>query len=158
MLLTENAAARFIAKLDIRGPDECWECSAGSTSGGYGQFKIDGEHFLAHRLAWVFWRGPIPEGMFVLHRCDNRPCCNPRHLWLGTQADNIADMMAKGRRFSTHGEQNGNAKLTAEQALNIRRRYADGGIYQRELAEEYDIGRENVGKIIRGERWHHVAN
>lgn len=86
-------------KIDIRGEDECWPWTGGTDGKGYGLVNSapNGET-RAHRAAWVHYCGPIPDGVYVLHRCDNPPCCNPRHLFLGTQQDNMNDMYAKGRR------------------------------------------------------------
>lgn len=87
----------FWAKVDRRGPDECWEWTTGRERYGYGHSVLG----TASRVAWELTNGPIPDGQRVLHSCDNPPCCNPRHLFLGTQLDNVRDMMAKGRhRYS----------------------------------------------------------
>ncbi len=84
------------------GPDACWPWTRSKIrDGGYGQIGRgghDGGIVLTHRLAWEIANGPVPDGMRVLHECDNPPCCNPKHLFLGTQADNLRDMTAKGRR------------------------------------------------------------
>lgn len=89
--------ARFLAKVGIGSLDECWEWTAARHPSGYGTFYFNGKWSRAHRTAWELANGPIPEGLLVLHRCDNPPCVNPRHLWLGTDADNTRDMIAKGR-------------------------------------------------------------
>jgi hypothetical protein len=101
---------RLWRKVDKRGPDECWPWTAGSNKTGYGTIQAEDKSrpFLVHRVAYEAVTGPIPAGMCVLHRCDNPACCNPAHLWLGTQLDNIADMNAKGR----HG--NVGRKMSAE--------------------------------------------
>ena len=93
---------RFWAKVDKDG--DCWTWMARrQPRGGYGQFQLDGRTRSAHRVAWTLTNGPIPDGLCVLHRCDNPPCVNPEHLWLGTKAENNQDMTEKGRRFSpTH--------------------------------------------------------
>lgn len=81
--------------------EDCWLWIGGTVKGGYGRFRLDGRMALAHRAAWELFKGSIPEGMFVLHNCpagDNAACVNPSHLWLGTQQDNIADMVKKGRQ------------------------------------------------------------
>ena len=79
------------------GATDCWHWCGVRISGGYGRMTYKGRSQVAHRLAWIAWNGPIPEGMYVLHRCDNRACVNPDHLWLGTYSDNLKDCWAKGR-------------------------------------------------------------
>jgi len=96
--------------------------------------------------------GPIPDGMQVLHRCDNPPCCNPAHLFLGTQADNIADMIAKRRGGAVSGEAHYRAKLTADQVSAIRARYAAGET-QVALAREFGVSQTNISRIVRGTTW-----
>jgi hypothetical protein len=90
---------RFWSKVRRGGTDECWEWTAGTNDDGYGVIKVDGRDTGAHRIAWVLIarRGPVPDGMVVMHSCDNPPCVNPAHLSLGTVADNNADRHAKGR-------------------------------------------------------------
>ena len=157
MQITERLAARFIPKVRMRGPDECWTWLACTDTAGYGHFWDGDKLVKAHRVAWEFWRGEIPEGVSVLHCCDNPPCCNPRHLWLGTQADNVADRDAKGRRIALRGEESGASKLTAEQVLEIYARYAGGGVYQRELGAEYGVDQTTISYIVRGEKWRHIT-
>jgi hypothetical protein len=88
------------------GPDDCWPWTGQIGENGYGKVKNSPEHVQAHRLAWAVHHGTIPKGLFVLHRCDNPPCCNPRHLFLGTHLDNMRDMREKQRQYAvfvTHG-------------------------------------------------------
>ena len=89
------------------------------TRGGYGCLGVNGRSWMTHRLAWRIHKGPIPNGLWVLHKCDVRNCCNPDHLWLGTAADNGADCKRKGRYASVVGENNPNARLTRIQARSI---------------------------------------
>lgn len=90
--------AKFWAKVNRGGPDECWAWNGYRMANGYGRVKRKGRFLLAHRVAWEYANGPIPPGMCVLHHCDNPQCCNTeRHLFIGTQYDNNADRHAKGR-------------------------------------------------------------
>lgn len=118
---------------------------------GYGQVNVDGTPMAAHRASWVAHVGPIPDGMDVLHWCDTPPCIRPDHLFLGTDADNNADMMAKGRnRFVTFvGEANGNAKLDAVRAHAIRK--ASGTLDA--IAASFGIARSTVHQIRSGKTW-----
>src|SRR6267142_469485 len=108
---------RFWSKIDKSG--DCWLWTAGSGSTGYGYFYIGRVQYAAHRFAWVSKHGPIPAGMQVLHSCDVRRCV--RHLFLGTQSDNIQDMHNKGRGFDNRGSRHPLAKLTEEDVEEIRR-------------------------------------
>lgn len=98
---------RFWSKVRVGDPDDCWEWSACRTSQGYGRIGVlkDGVNDVmtpgyAHRVSWELHYGPVPEGLCVLHRCDNPPCVNPNHLFLGAHVDNTADMFAKGRNVT----------------------------------------------------------
>ena len=109
-------------------------------------------------MAWIFTHGPIPSGIEVCHSCDNPPCCRIDHLFLGTPADNSADMVAKGRAFTPSGPNHYAAKLTAEQVLQIRGRYADGGITMRELSDEYGVGAMSIHGVISGKTYRNVVS
>jgi hypothetical protein len=113
---------------------------------------------VAHRLAWELTHGPIPPGQFVCHTCDNPPCVNPAHLFLGSAADNSADMVAKGRqapaeKTARRGESHGRALLTAAEVAEIRSRYAAGGTTYRQLASEYGVGPPHVWAIVNRRVW-----
>lgn len=109
----------------------------------------------AHRASWVMHKGPIPDGLFVLHRCDNPCCVRPSHLFLGTQLDNIRDMEAKGRanRFFKYpqpkGEKHYRAKLSDADVEDIRKRYSTGNVMQLELAKEFHVDPSNISYIVR---------
>lgn len=101
-----DPVARFWSHVDrSAGPEGCWPWTACKTIHGYGWTRTGGIGHSAHRVAYTIANGPIPDGLVVCHRCDNRPCCNPAHLWLGTSADNAADCSAKGR--TARGDRNG---------------------------------------------------
>ena len=149
---------------------DCLVWTASRNRDGYGHRYWEGRVQLAHRVAWQKANGPIPDGLQVLHRCDNPPCVNPAHLWLGTPKDNAIDRDRKGRRDYSHlkhvrrsrGEERGNAKLTIRSVAAIRERYAAGGVRQIDLAAEYGVSRSLVqavvaGKVWRDARWHGKA-
>lgn len=135
-------------------PDGCWEFAGARHRDGYGKVKHRREVWPAHRLAYALFAGPIPQGQWVLHSCDNPPCFNPEHLFLGASVDNVADMDSKGRRRSNAGgERNGRAKITGEQALAI---YCD----QRPnavIARDFGLTATNVGYIKSGKTWANVT-
>lgn len=110
----------------------------------------------AHRVAWRLVNGPIPEGMWVLHHCDNPSCVNPKHLFLGTPKDNAQDMIKKGRQGDNRGENAGGAKLTAEDVRAIRREYARGGVTQRALARRYGVSKGSIWYIVNYGTWKHL--
>lgn len=134
-------------------PSGCREWSGRRNSKGYGRLFVDGRRWLAHRHAWVLANGPIPDGMFVLHRCDNPPCCEPSHLFLGTLADNNADRDRKGHHVSLSGERHGMSKLTGPDASEIRRLYAEGPASQYALAERFGVSQATISRVVRGVIW-----
>jgi hypothetical protein len=146
--------ANFHAKVKRSGPDDCWEWQ-GSTRDGYGRLVRGGRDLWAHRVAFEVVHGAIPAGLFVLHSCDNRRCCNPAHLFVGTRADNVADMIAKGRSVfhEWRGDRAHRRKVTSEQVAQIRAEYAAGGISQRELGERFGIVQQQVSHIVRHVSW-----
>lgn len=135
---------RFWAKVE-RGK-ACWRWTAQVAKDGYGVFSPnDGRSpQRAHRMAWTLTNGPIPDGLQVLHRCDNRVCVNPAHLFLGTHQDNMDDMKAKGRGGAPR-------KLTDEQVGEIRRSHAAGEKSIRRLASEYGVVYNAIWRVVRGE-------
>ena len=144
----------LIARLRPIGP--CLEWSDCKDDHGYGRLRHRGKDTKAHRLAWELANGPIPFGMFVLHRCDNPPCCNPAHLFVGTQADNAQDMMNKGRCRSRggRGELAGTAKLTSEQVVTIRASVEPST----SIAAKFGVTPGHIRAIRRRKAWAHIEN
>lgn len=135
---------------------ECVLWTGSTTMQGYGQVRIDGKLVLCHRLAWSVTNGPIPAGMHVCHRCDTPACFNPEHLFLGTNADNVADRMAKGRSADQRGDRNGHAKLTAASARAIKAQLDAGGSH-RTIARQFGVSASAVAHINTGRNWSHIT-
>jgi hypothetical protein len=138
------------------GPDGCWPWVRGTDRAGYGSPLYSGRKTGAHRIAWTLTHGKIPRQLWVLHKCDNPPCCNPKHLFLGTQRDNIDDMITKGRARPPKGERNGLAKLRTKDIPQIRRRVLSGDRLQT-VGDRYGVTKQAIWHIVHGKTWKHVA-
>lgn len=147
---------RFLTKLMFLDGD-CWLWRGCQDGGGYGCLPALGE-FKAHRVAWRLFNGEIPNGMKVLHKCDIPRCVNPDHLFLGTQADNVRDMVSKGRNrcVPQHGEQNPMSKLTADQVIEMRNIRQETGMSARLIAEQFGISTMTAHRAINGQSWRKV--
>ena len=149
--ISNRDITRFWSKVDKRSDSECWEWIAGKYPRGYGSFYLGKRSYASSRIAWVMTFGPIPEGLFVCHKCDNPSCVNPGHLFLGTPKDNMQDKSKKMR--GTFGRSVNTVKLTEEQVIEIRFKYSSGNISPGKLAKEYSVSRTAVRKIIDMENW-----
>jgi hypothetical protein len=160
-----NTPEEVWAKIDKRGPDECWLWTGSRFWNGYGHVSGPYYHIesRAHRLVYRLTYGPIPAGMCVCHRCDTPACCNPAHLWLGTHKENMLDMAAKRRTGAlTHperipyGERRANARFTEEKVIRIRAAYATGKHSQAEIARVCGVSPSAIHGIVSGETWRHL--
>lgn len=157
--MTKADLRRFWSKVDVRGLTECWPWKASISTWGYGSFWLDGRNINASQAAYLFGKGPT-DGLSVLHRCDNPPCCNPGHLFLGTQGDNVRDCQRKGRgrghftNVKVHPRYS--AKLNPEIIAEAKRLYATG-VSQVELGKRYGVHSSTMSRAIRGEKWAHLA-
>lgn len=157
----EGLRQRFDEKWKLDPQTGCWVWTAYCTGGdgGYGRIRVRIENEWkmrgAHRIAWELYIGQIPPRLLVCHHCDNPPCVNPAHLFLGTDADNMADRDRKERRTAPKGEQNGEAKLSESEALQVLRRKTTG---QRliDVAAEFGVSVPQVSRIWRGDSWSHL--
>lgn len=145
--------AFFAERSSVNEETKCIEWTKYVSKLGYGTVKHKGKQYPAHRFAWEYKNGPIPEGLFVCHRCDNRKCINLEHLFLGTALDNMRDMIAKGRKVVGVGQKRTDAKLTNEQICAIR----TDPRTQKDIAKSYGISQSNVSLIKQRKAWSHVA-
>lgn len=129
----------------IQNANGCWEWKGFRLKTGYGKFSYKRKSYLAHRISWYLFNGPIPDYLCVCHKCDNPPCINPEHLFLGTQVDNIQDMIKKNRR-DFKGENAPYRKLSSNQVLKIRE-LIQNGVKQKEICRIFDITQGHVASI-----------
>lgn len=157
---TESDIKRFYTHVAVASSDKCWPWIGCRNRSGYGEYWHDGRHIKAHRFAFWFSTGTWPGDLLVCHSCDNPSCVNPAHLWLGTHGDNLQDAYEKGRIHvragERNGENNGLAKLTNDQVLDMRKRYAAGRITQKQLAAEYGITQATFSCVVNRKTWTHI--
>ncbi len=151
--MSKSDRARFWAKVDVRGPADCWPWVAGKFTDGYGAFQLNGKARRSHRLAWSIVNGPIPAGLQVLHSCDNPICMNPDHLRAGTHDDNMRDKIIRNRNCP--GALNGNSKLSESDVVKIRKEWPR--LTQLKLAAKYGVDRTCIQRILWRKSWRCVA-
>lgn len=150
---------RFWSYVDkTTGENSCWPWLGGSNTLGYGKFKLYGRMVMANRLAYALGHSIDPGALYVCHVCDNPPCCNPKHLWLGTNQDNQKDCAAKGRKNIKPliGENNPRAKLK-DHDVNIIRGLIELGFNNQEIAEKFSVTHHTISKIRTGAAWMSVV-
>lgn len=145
---------RLYSKIEIDSNSGCWNFVGSLTHNGYGLLmSINKKVTTAHRVSYLLHFGEIPADMHVLHKCDNRRCVNPDHLFLGTNSDNVRDKVSKNRQSRMFGERNPAAKLTQKQALDIRK----STLSTTSLMDIYAIDRTVINNIRSGRTWRHIC-
>ena len=159
MKIQEKYIERFWNYVEIGSDDECWNWKGGQKSDNYGNFNFfNGEKWVsktAHHFSYVLKFGDVNNPNCVLHKCDNRLCCNPNHLWIGTRKDNNLDRDKKGRQVSSKGIKHGMCKLTNLKVMNIRI-MRDCGSTLKQIADLYKISKSMVHNISSGLNWTHI--
>lgn len=148
----QDGRRAITSRVEVGDKSHCWIWLGHKNNKGYGYVSVGGKLDVAHRHAWRAFCGGIPNGMHVLHHCDNPPCCNPDHLFLGTNADNVRDRIAKGRSADVRGAKNGRAKLTEDDVRAIRMDSKSHG----RVAREYGVRPYTVQMIRQRKTWAHV--
>ena len=141
---------RFFSR--VEKTEGCWVWKSASDANGYGKISYRGRHESAHRVSYMIHVGEIPKDMFVLHKCDNPPCVNPCHLFLGTPTDNVHDMIKKGRAKSWEPSAVHFARLTWEDVSNIRRLHTEG-MNNCQIGKIYSMSNGNISAIVRNRIW-----
>lgn len=152
--LIVNARQRLKTKTAPPDANGCLLWTGAINDGGYGVLSIGDIMMRAHRVAWIVEKGDIPKGMYVCHKCDVRRCINVDHLFVGTQKDNIADMISK-KRDHIIGERNAHHKLTSQQVDKIRLQYANGDTSYRQLAKDFGVCFSAIRHIVKNTLWKH---
>lgn len=147
--LKDSIESKYTKKSD----NECWNWRSYKGTGGYGNFTFNGKVYISSRASYEVYVGKIPENMHVCHKCDNRACVNPNHLFVGTVADNMRDMVNKNR--SAKGSNHSQAKLNESQVKKIKQMLKQN-ITHTEIAAMFNVGREAISKINQGIRWGHI--
>lgn len=142
----------FWEYVDKRNKDECWNWLAAKTTAGYGEYRVNGKVWYTHRYSWFLESGEIPDNLFVLHRCDNPSCVNPKHLFLGTHLDNLKDMRQKGRGSGPKGDKNASAKLCEADIVEIRKLFSQGNS-RASIARQFKVAWHSINKVLNGKRW-----
>ena len=140
--------------VNVKTENECWPWLGTLNQWGYGRYRINGFFGMAHRIAYEKTTSKNIKGLIAMHICDNPKCCNPKHIALGTHADNQADKVAKNRQAK--GESNGQSILTEQQVFEARQKYATTKLSYKKLAEEYGVHTDTMQKAIRGINWKHL--
>lgn len=157
----DSVLRNFWNYVDIKSDDECWEWKGPRTGRGYGNMRLydrgaKPRFVLAHRVAWELAKGPTPDGLWILHGCDNPGCINPHHLHTGTCAENNRERTERGRNNSRFGNNHHNSKLTSEDAVKILELAAAGNTHAT-IGMMFGVHRITVWNVIHGKTWSHTT-
>lgn len=155
---TENkkpTEVRFWNNIVKLSEDECWPYMSMHKS-GYGVFNFEGKMVRAHRVAYYFSKGDIPSGLLIRHTCDNRICCNPKHLIIGTYEDNMQDMRDRNRHLLISGENHYLNKLTNNDVIAIKKEYLNSKPSYASVARKYKVNYNTISDIVKGITWKHI--
>lgn len=156
--LTDKNKERFWSKVEVTGPDDCWLWSASRVTGKeYGEIRIKGSLYKASRISYFIEFGFISDDLLCLHSCDNPPCVNPRHIFQGTDQDNMDDMYEKRRSYHPYGNLCGKSKLKEKQVLTIILRCKNRE-NQEKIAQDYGVSRSLISHISTGKNWKHLSS
>ena len=137
--------------------DNCWLTDLPSNGHGYLNITVNGKTKYAHRIAYELHKGEIPDNMCVCHSCDNPACINPSHLFLGTQRENVADCISKGRSNTPKGENHHKAKLTESDVHQIKHLLAEANLTLKQIANTFGVKLETISNIKTGKSWKHIT-
>lgn len=149
-LSQEQRKVLFWTQIKRGNNDECWNWEGASNREGYGRFRWNGKPKLAHRISYLLHHGEDPYPLDVLHHCDNPKCVNPNHLFLGTDKDNVRDMIEKGRNNPVFGERSPRATLSNDEVLDIKKHIT---IFTTLLSEKFSVNRMVITNILRERAW-----
>ena len=158
--MTEKDKDRFLSRiLFTENPNKCWLWGGSFDKYGYGQFHLNASYkkkktLKATRISYYIHNNIDPLGLCVCHKCDNPKCCNPNHLFLGTNRENIKDRDLKSRQAK--GEKAASSKLKESDIKDIREKYMTNGTSWRKLAREYGVHNRTIGKILHSNTWNHI--
>lgn len=141
----------------IKKEKQCWRWTGASRGNGYGCLKVKGRVIDSHRVSWLIYRGEIKKGHIICHRCNNRWCANPKHLYQGTYKSNVKDSIRDGTHHlppvgTVYGERHPRSKLNYKKADEIKK----SGLSQRKLAKKYGVHRSTIRAVLYGETWRNV--